>query len=245
MFNLLPLAALTSVPPQPVELHSQDVLEQRLYASVHDALAGGWKLTSEDDEAWGVSITLTKGDAAMQLVANLDQLSLLSQSVPVVKDTFDATMASMLASPRGGLVIDSECGMSFVRSYVIEDEARGRAAQKLVASTLAGADDLESANVEDGLAELDLTRGNDAISVYADLDDHGHVQRAEVRRWNVRADLTTYQRMDRMTHALDGRRVTAIVGDETDLTLVLGKQRYVIDPDGDAFHVDDQDEDGC
>ena len=238
---LLPLLGVTAL-----QMQSQSEVEAQLTAGVRTALADGWTLADvrgDDDE---VTITMTKGDKIEQHVAHIDgkhDAYRVDISTSLPAHPWPNELVAITLAQGGGLEIAGHCGSLDVRMYEPGPRAKGAAAGRLVSAMLKAADDLETANVDDGRAVFGVTLEGRYAELHVALDS-GRVIAAELRKYNYGPDHTTHTKHRALKRAI-GKTVTRI--DEGDAGPVLfGEKRFAIDYE--AFEENDPDREhycGC
>lgn len=232
---ILPLAAL--VAGETTELSTQEEVASALFDGVRSALAAGWTLVDVRREEAGVAFSVEKRGAVERHVAAFDygfhyrvEPGALPQDLAKPSEFLLEALRG-----RGGIEIGLTCGVYEVAPYIIEGYAAGTRAGDLAARWLAAADDLEYATVTSARAAFQLEIRGRAVDLIATLADGGRVAEVEVRRYEARADNTSYRRRAALLRALRGAFVASVVELGGSVVLGTNRGRFAIDPEGNAF----------
>lgn len=231
---LLPLVAL--VTGETTALSSPDEVASALVEGVRSALADGWTLVDVRRDEAGVALSLEKGGAVQRHVAAFEfgfhyrvEAATLPRA-PVAPGEF-----LLEALRRGGIELDVTCGVYEITPFLVEDSAAGARAGDLAARWLATADDLEHATLTSERAVFQLEVRGRAVDLIAALGEGGTVAAIELRRYEARADNTSYRRRRALGRALRGAFVASIVEIGGSVVLGTNRGRFAIDPEGTAF----------
>lgn len=231
-------------------------IEQALTAGLRARVTAGWEIAdlrteirSGHDE---MVVTMVDGDAVERHViafgGDATYRVETDAALPPGPTPPAAGTIAALSAPNGGLEIADGCGEYSVLSYFVEDAARDGLAPRLVASTLATADDLTWVGVGDDRATFAFERDGRAMTLIASLDRAGQVVAAEIRWYGGDADAaTTYRDLRSLKRVVRHRRVTRITSGHGG-TVVVGRRRFAIDPDDTAFDYgegDSEEYEGC
>lgn len=242
---LLPLLATL------VATGSEQVVERALVDGVHAQVDAGWLVADMHNERGGFVVTLAKGDAIERHVLHTGDPETYvieaATALPADPSEPSETFLQAIASPRGSFDITSGCGEMYAVPYFIDDAASDPLfASTLVTRTLAIADDVMSASIEDHIARFTVARDGETRNLVVTLAPNGKVLAAELRRYEYgsASDSVTFKRIKPMRQALHRARVVAI--DETDgVTLVTAKGRFAMDPEGSGWEHPDDEYAGC
>lgn len=246
LIALLPALTLGAV--ETTAFDSEHELERAVSVGVRSAIASGWTLVEVTEVDEGLGFTLTKDGATERHVASFEG-GHVYRVEPAERPEEPSGPSDFLLEAlrgRGGVEIEASCGTYYGRPYLVERFAVGGDARELVARSLAGAGDLETASVEGGRAVFQLEVSGRAVDLIVTLTEEGDVAEAELRRYEARDDSSTYRRRGAMAHALRRAFVTSIHDGENGLVLHTSRGRFAIDPDGTAFRSKHPEEyEGC
>jgi hypothetical protein len=241
MLTLLPLIALALPVPIPGP-HVGDLraLEDAATAEARALIADGWSPTDPHAWGWGHAIEVERDGILLRVVVELDDdLEGGAFRREVAWNDHDRArldgrrVRAALADPHGRIaLVDTPCMDPFFEPVVIEAEARGAAAARLVGRALREADDLENWLINDrDQIVFDLRVRGRVRELWVDRDARGAVLAAEVRQVRgYRDDGVRYRRMGALRQAARGA-VTAIVWDDARfvLRLVTAKGQFEVD----------------
>jgi hypothetical protein len=211
-------------------------IEQALVDGVRAKVAAGWEIAAvESDDEDELVFTLTRGIAVERHVAHFDYQDESASSVRIDKGG-TAERGRFAPSPflvaaikgKGGIEIDNDCGRLYARPYMIDANAKGPAARKLVAETLKSSTDLEKAELVGDEAVFGVELDGKLSELHVTLDDDAKVVRAELRRYEYNPDMTTHKQQAKMKRRI-GASVQMIEGGIMGPVLVSGTKRFEID----------------
>ena len=242
---LLPLL-LGGAEPRVITTGHVPQVEQALSDEVKARVTAGWSLIDVRTMNDELVVTLQKQDSYERHVVHFDRLATYrveaDVKAPADVDEPGQFLIDVLASPSGGIEIDSACGEYYVRPYLVDEHSTGEFATSLIARALVTAANVTNATpTDDGTRfTFGLVRKQVARDLVVWLDPKGGVIEAQLRRFEYGGSGTTYDRMPALKKSLAKTRVTAI----RNSTLVTPKGRFTLDPDGSAFSYDEG-EHGC
>lgn len=226
-------------------------VEQTLTEGLRTRLAAGWTIADMRTENDEYVVTLTRDDRVeAHVLSDADKATYRIETdaqVPADPREPSEEIVRALAAPRGGLEISMGCGEYYERAYVLQASGTRDVARRLVAWTLATAEDLRMVSVWDQHALFVIERDGQRMDLHAWLDPKGNVLEAQLRRYDEVNDGTaTYRRGPAMKRALLRRSVVAITNDDGKIVLGTGKGSFALDPDGDAFaYPQSEEHEGC
>jgi hypothetical protein len=248
--SLFPVAiAATTVSPQ--HFDTQDGLEHATTDYLRSALKAGWTLVGQDGDENSAYFDLTAGSVSERVTATIDgehhedggRLTVMPIAQPI--DYLDPMLIDAVKDPNAVLYFEEPCGNYLVFSYAVSERATGKAAAKLVGSTLASADDIEGATWTAGTATFEITRGGSAATMVVDLDDGNQVVSAEIRD-GVGSDYTRFRATKKLRRFARGHAIDTIDGDDANHPiLVLGDKQFSFEDDQFVENPRDPSDSGC
>jgi hypothetical protein len=224
------------VPVPGPHLADNGAVELAVTAEARALIAAGWAPTSPGGWGWAVAFEGSRDGMLLRVVVafddDLDGGGLRRELAwsDLDRSRLDGRRArTTLADPDGRIVlVESPCVEAYFDPVVVEAEARGAAATRLVGKTLHEADDVDNALVLDsGDVTFDLRDGGQPRWLVVDLDPRGAVIGAQV--WKVRSYKDTdgrYPRLGALRRATRGA-VTAIeTAAESQVTLVTAHGKF-------------------
>lgn len=251
---LLPLVAVAAAQPSSAIVTTDTgELERVLADGLRGAVTRGFELAGVESDDDTMTFVLVRAGAAEKHVVALEydhggtyRVERTAAPRSTAGHAPSELMGEMLRAPAGGLHLEASCGTWYEVPYVTDAVATGDAAAKLVATTLASADDLEAVTVDGVHASFELADEGEGYRLVATLDAAGAVTAAELRRHESARDDGTYERRAAMRRALKRHAVTAIHDRDDGIVLVTDRGEFEIDPFARAFVAHPRDEEeGC